>query len=236
MANSGFEGTSGANVTTTSEPTLAAVTLAGTATITYDSTQHAHGATSAKMTHSSTSVFNVQRNFDGSTTGNGSAFGQVWARAYIYLTANPTANIRFMRAQNAGADVGWINITTSGKAALVGATGSVTLYTSTNALTLNSWNRIEWMVNSTSQNEELRLFLGTNFDGSTADEDSTPKGGSSVVTGGVTSLLVGQTTGSNPGTDFWVDDLDVSTSAFLGPFVPAVSTAGHLLALTGVGS
>lgn len=108
----------------------------------YDTT-HAYGTYAAKLGTGASSQSNY---FEWSTTINGGSTVQNHCgRALVYLTANPTAAMQIYSARTSGAAAAGIAIKTDGKIELRD-NGGVARATSTNAIGLNQFVRLEWNI------------------------------------------------------------------------------------------
>ncbi len=184
--------------------------------LTYSSTQAAHGLLSgAFSTNSSGGVSYVA--WTTSVTPMTTCYG----RAYLYLTAAPAvqdANILF-RGTGASA-AGSIQVTTGLQLALV-TPSAVTALTFATVLPTGQWVRVEWtMVTGTAGNASMTVSLYTTPDSAIPAESRADTANAWGGTGGVAEVDFGWTSthASQPLTYF--DDVALSPSGLFGP-------AGH---------
>jgi hypothetical protein len=202
-------GAQGAAVTTASTA-FAAVTLVGTAAVTYDSTNAIAGGRGAKMVvGNATTAGDVILRHDV-----GSLVTTRYARAYYTFSVVPSAVSVLMEARiAAGTTRAQVRLSTAGK--LVLTNQFTTVATSTLTLATGQPFRIEWeLINGTRQT--LRIFTGTNVNGTTPDETIT----GTFNTGTFERILFGAIDGY-VGT-LWADEIAVDDTTWPGT---AVTTA-----------
>jgi hypothetical protein len=192
--------------------------------ITFDNAHAAHGTNSYKHTIGVT----TDECYVMWSTATGGTFGTLYARAYIYKTANPGTNHKLISIL-AGSTVGArLLINTTGKL-FYSQTAGTTVLTFTNAITLNAWNRLEFKVvgHTTAGVIEASLY---NADSTTAVETNTSTAqntGSTVldrVRFGPTGTAVASVT-------TWMDDLGLSSTGYLGPVSSGVTDYMGMLPL-----
>ena len=208
----------GGNTGTAPDSFFDTVNIGTGATNASDSAQAAHGSLSLKIATGATAAT--------SYVAWAASFPTVtiaWYRLYMFLAAYPTAgNPRFIGAQNSTAAIigsvrlnnntGTISVQNSANTVITGMT-------TTNAVPLNAWCRIEGYFNATAGVAEINLFLAP--DSATATETLTSAGGQSLGAN-VAQFRFGQSGGATANYGpHWYDDLGISDTAYLGPAVPA---------------
>jgi hypothetical protein len=192
---------------------------AGGQTMAYDST-HAHSGTqSGKFDLAGVTTAEYVQYSPGTQTDN-------WVRVYLYRTANNATSNFIIRAVTTSTLVAQVRINNNGKV-VVTDKANANLTTSTNAITLNAWNRFEFHVianGAGASTMRCEMYLGANCDGTTADEviSSTTSDCGANFNG----WRFGQALTGDPGA-FWLDDVGYSTTGALGPAVvswPATAT------------
>ncbi len=188
------------------------VTIGTGATLASDSTHAANGALGCQMaTGVTAAAVNVQW-----TTSLGTV-SQAWFRIYLYLTANPAAALRLIFANNSGTRCANLQVTTGGKLQWLNTSGSsITGATTANSVPLNAWCRIEGFVlgSATAGQVETRLFTTVNGTNPLEIVTSAP---AQNTAGSMNGVIFGpNNTNSNVG-PFWVDDLGLSTTGYIGP-------------------
>lgn len=155
-----------------------------------------------------------------------SATGLRFFRFYIYLSSNPGGNTQVYSVYSSGTQRGDLRITSAGKIQI--RNGTTAVHTTTASLTLNAWNRVEWRVDNTNSQQQVRLYLGANCDGSTADEDT---GNRTYNTGTFDRHIAG--THASGTLTYYIDDDAADDATWVGPaitsqdgtFTTAVGTA-----------
>jgi hypothetical protein len=193
----------------------------GTGVIVGSSTnQAAHGSLSMGFTTGGT----ADAGYVGWQASLNGPLSNLYGRAYIFLTANPTTTDAVIEFQgSAGAFAGGIQVTSAGKWAIQDG-NFVVQFTSTSTIPLNTWVRIEWsMVVGGAGTGSLTVNYYATKDSATITETHTdttgPYGGS-----GISEVIFGWTNAHASQSTLYMDDLAVSTSGYLGP-VPAAPTA-----------
>lgn len=235
LVNALESGTSGTTVTTSNsggDPTDIAFDFVNTpnsSTATFDNTHSAHGVQSLAL---GTGPSSANSNVGWSSSLTLTSLNQVWFRCYVYLSALPTAgSMRIFAAFSSSGICAAINIRTTGKLTFNDANFATQL-TSTNGMPTNSWFRVEGYVtaSATVGQGEFKLF-GVNtqsMDSSTPDETKT-SGATLNTAANITKVELGQS-GSAPQANFtfWMDDLGVSDSGYIGTAGPQDTETGGL--------
>lgn len=208
-ANNTFEGGTNTTTITTgnsgggSGNAFDVVNIGSGSGVTFDNT-HAHTSSLAGKMASGTG--------NGATVRWSTTIGsqtQVWGRQYIYITANPSADLSIF---SNGFD---LYVTSTGKVKLVG----IATATSTNSLTLNQWNRIEHRYNAAvSGTFEAQLFV-TDPDATSPTETIASTGNYSGIS--VSTYDFGVFRTGTSGT-MWIDDININTTAYPGPALKSI--------------
>lgn len=185
----------------------------------------AYGATA--MHGSGGAAFGVGTGVDNATLRYG-AFSNARAsmRVYLRLRNYPTNEFQFCHMQNTSTTITGLNITPTGTIKVV-APGSTLVYTSSAAMSLNTWYRLEFFTTVSATAGQIR-FAGYTGDATTALSGMAYDSGTAFNTG--TTLLdrveVGKITTSAVTGAFDIDDYAVSdgTAAFLGPYANVAPT------------
>jgi hypothetical protein len=232
----GFEnGTNGATITTTNT-TYSVVSGSGTAV--FDNSVAVAGAYSAKFTTTSTNTIVLKDVFSGGSTT------LRYLRRYFTTNVLPAANApqTIMRARLSTTTTAQVVLLSTGKLEL--KDGNTVAATSVNSISLNSWFRVEWSVDGTTNaTQSLRIFLGANYNGSTPDETIT----ATYSAGSFDRTEDGIGSGTFSGT-LWLDQADDDNATWPGPSsganTPPTASAGstqsvasgQLVTLDGSGS
>lgn len=91
-------------------------------------------------------------------------------RMYVRFPTVPTTGAIDLATARAGASLRARLGIVDGK--YVMRNGGTVVWTSTEAVAATVWNRLEWRLNNTTGEQQLRIFRGSNHHGTTADEDS----------------------------------------------------------------
>lgn len=194
-----------------------------------------------KFVNASTITFSNARAAHGSlsyliqpTSGNASytnwtcyATQSAAARMYIYLTAFPSNTTEFMQinASEVSFDyVGRIAINSTGNVILYDAAGIQ--WTSTAALSLNSWQRIELYgaIGGTSTTGTLQAAFYTG-DSMTATDSFSTSAANTATAQAVGLIRFGKVTSTSYATSFYIDDVAAQSAAsgFIGPYSGALT-------------
>ena len=234
LTNSFEGGTNGTGLSTgntggTSGNAFDAVNTTGSGSgIAFSNAEAMHGTLSAKLTYAASTSSNVYASW---TTSMG-AQSQVWFRFYIYITAHPSVNLRIWQSDISAATLcSALFLTTSGTLAF-NASGS-TAFTTTAAIPLNTWYRLEgYCTGSTSTGQvSLSMYAG---DSTTAVETDTSS--ATQNTGGTQNSYRYGSFASITETSafsYYIDDVGLSSTGYLGP---SPTTLPGAAGLTGSGT
>jgi hypothetical protein len=216
------EGTSGTAVSASNSAgpnQFDSVSISGTGTAqTWDST-HAHAGSTA-MKNSLPSGVAAQAFADWTASISPAPVANAYARVYVYLTAYPGINTRLLGFVGSAATQCSVQIGTTGLLRLVSQNGT-TIVTSTAAIPLNAWCRIEMDCTSntgTTANLAARMFSGANLETGTPDSGGTVTSSAQTTTAQVSTARFGQTSATQTSAfAIWLDDIAFSDTAAPGP-------------------
>jgi len=229
LTNNAEGGTSGTTVTTANSGAPSGnawdtVTIGTTGTLAYDSTHTAHGGLSYKFQFGGTAA-DVLAQWD---TTLGSGIAQLWFRVYAYFTANPGVATPLWSCSPASGLSARLFVNTAGKLIFNNSAGS-TILTSTATVPLNAFFRVEGFCVGSATVGQLEFKLFTAMD-SLAPAETQTSSAAQNTSGTMAKASFGNsgTTIANVG-PFWLDDVGVSTTGYLGPSVaPAAAYATSL--------
>lgn len=176
----------------------------------FSNTHAAHGALGCEIASSGTAAYVGWATSLGTQT-------QTWFRQYLYFTANPGGTTYLNQFVELGvANCASILITSAGQL-LFWDTSGTTQITSTEAVPLNQWIRVEGFVISSASIGQLSLSIYNSMDSITPTETHTTAANIDT-NGGLNSVWFGVTFSSQTLT-YWLDDVGVSTTGYLGPVI-----------------
>ncbi len=184
----------------------------GGGSLTYDNT-HAYGTRSAKVANG-TSGSGILEWSSGSLGTQNDTYGRI----YLWTAANPSSNVVSMVIHRATTTTRCrIKINLTGHVELADS-ANVVQFTSTNAIGLSQWVRLEWHIffSSTVGHMECKLF--NNADSSTPTEtigDQT----TNLSLGGSSANDVQFVWGANTSQVAWFDGIVAGASSYPGPVV-----------------
>lgn len=226
IKNSAEGGTNGTSVTTgnsggTSGSAFNSVNIGTSATVAFDNTRSAHGNMAYSLgTGGTASAADVEW-----TTSAGS-LTTVYGRFYFYATAAPGAQHRLLTIATSGGAALNSSIYWSTSRTLLMTDSAANAILTSSTLAANTWHRIEFKVvqSATVGLLELKVFSGTNMDGTTPDYSGTSAAtqntGSSAMA--LYSFGSGFDVKANI-TTFWLDDLGLSDTGYLGSSITTSS-------------
>lgn len=213
MLTAGFEtGVNGNTLSTGDAGDASAwsnVTIGTGATLVYDSTRAAFGTLSMKATTTGTAA-SARAGWFG--VGN---LTDHYGRFYLYLTANPGANVALVRAETSGAAVDCsLVITTAGKVATFDSAGA-SQGVSTTSLTLNQWVRVEYRMihNAATGSMQVLIFNSPHSSTPTETLNSNPN----INTGASCDRLYFGIVGVANIGPLWIDNVVAQVPAYPGP-------------------
>lgn len=191
------------------------VTASADTTITYDGTV-AHSGTMSCLISTTTGASGA---CFGEWTGSGllgNATTQQWYRLYLYMTANPSALHTIFGMLVSGTRAADVIVNTSGTLSVRNTSGTV-IVTTTNTVPLNAWFRIEGYITSSATAGQVELKLFSSPDSTTPTETQTSNTSQDTLGGTLNQVRFGLVSGSVAGLSWWMDDVAVSTSGYIGP-------------------
>ena len=187
-------------------------TVSSVGTLVFDNTRAAHGLLSAKVAApvSGNTAYVRWDSSLGTQT-------QIWFRMYLYFTAIPTASsVRiFSYTNSSGTNCATVIVNpTTGYLEMVDTSGT-NMITFASAILLNQWFRVEGtVVNSASAGSgALSMYP---LDSSTATESHVSAASFDTLANGA-RVFYGLAYTSAIVSPFWMDDVGVSTTGYLGP-------------------
>ncbi len=180
------------------------------ATVTYDTT-HVYGALAAKIITGAGGSGYVQ--WSSASLG---AITDAYGRLYLWTASNPNSVNSLCLFRSTGTARCRLGLNTAGKLEVRDSTNTVQA-TSTNAIALSQWNRIEFHVtfNSTVGFMEIKLFQSA--DSSTATETLTSASNLNFGGGSSNEILMGWVASQNPTRTMWLDNLVWGAASYPGP-------------------
>ena len=213
-AEGGTNGTTASNVNTggLSGNAFDNVAVGAGATVAFDNT-HAH--TPGSLSYKIATVASAQARLQWSTT-----FGSQrlhWFRLYAFFTALPAATTQLYVCTQTGTAVANLVVLTTGQIQWRVGAGGTQILNSTHTIPTNQWFRIEGYVlgDAAVGQVEYKLFLTNSGDNTNPDEIQT-----SLANQNTTGIPDSYDFGINSATasmgPFWMDDLGVSNTGYLG--------------------
>jgi hypothetical protein len=188
------------------------VTIGTGATATFDTAHAAHGTLAGNITTTATS----SQDFLSWTTAMGTQT-QVWLRVYCYFTANPGVGLNLYRSLATAALSAGLQLTATGKLRSLDSAGA-TVQTMTNSVALNAWFRVEAMILTSATVGQVEVKLFNTPDSTTPTETITSS--ANLNTGAnMNTYRFGNTVSAANMGPFWMDDLGLSTTGYIGPVV-----------------
>lgn len=203
------------------------VTIGTGGTFAFSSAHAAHGSLSASVGTGGTAA----ATYVTWSTSIGTP-AQVWFRMYLYFPSLPSAATRLFTVLNTGSSgVVKFGINTNGTIFTQNVSGA-TITTSAASIPTAAWFRLEGMalLSATVGQTEVKLF--TSADGTVPAETDTSTPSQDTLSGSPGSYLFGPAAGVANQGPFWMDDVGLSNTGYIGPVVVPipVSTTPVLLA------
>lgn len=189
------------------------VTIGASQAITYDTAVAHSGTQSCKIVTGGTTNCFGQWASSGLLT---SPATQQWFRLYLYQTANPSATHQVFAFLVSGTRAADVVINGNGTMAIRDASGTVQI-TTTSTVPLNTWFRIEGYVTSSATAGQVELKLYNSPDSPTATETQTSGTSLNTTGGALNQARFGLATGGVSGLTWWMDDVAVSVTGYIGP-------------------
>lgn len=188
-----------------------AVFTGGTGTYVYDTARAAHGTLSARCTPDSSNPINLEWN----NTSAGDATDE-YGRLYLYRTAWPTPDLHWLvRYENSAGTVDAVfGPYADGKIYVYDATLTAPA-SMTSTLPLNEWVRLEWHItcSDTTGLIEVKMFSGD----STSPIETLTRTNVDTNANARFRYIGHAVTGANQGSAFWIDDVALSATGYIGP-------------------
>lgn len=200
--------------------------LQNTGTITYSSTQKAHGALSYAFAQPA-SITAMHVDWDSTVTTAGASWS---GRLYWWMPVNMVTGFDFIRLFNGATLAGGIGLNTAGTLQIHSGTGGNTAVgtASTTAADTNAWNRIEWTFTAgtgTAASAAAWLWKGASLESAAdpgASNKATWSGGASNTVTTLNQIQSGNFAGPVASTTTYVDSMTVvSGTTMPGPLVAA---------------
>lgn len=216
-----FEGgTNGANVAagagaSTGDTNFDVVTRGSGATVAYDNTHPGRGSLGVKIATGATSV--TAHVAWTTTIGTQTT---VFIRALVYITGAPSANTRVINMVGSAASRGNILLNASGKFIFTNTAGTTLLTSAT--LPVNSQFRLEakWVGDASVGGWEYKIWNDPRDVGTPNDTNSSF---TANTTGSADTYRFGVGTNLANAGPYWLDDVGVSTTGYIGPEDPRVT-------------
>lgn len=186
-----------------------AVSIGSNAAVIYDTT-HVYNTLSGKISTGASAVTPYLEWV--------AALGTVtdhYGRIYIYFTANPAANHRLIRVLSGATTAADILILTTGKIDLRPSSGS-SVKTSTNAISLNQWVRLEYHIIHSTTVGQMEVLLFNSPDSGTPTETITSTAVQNTLASGDRIRFGNQTATANTG-PYWFDNIVAKATSYPGP-------------------
>ena len=185
--------------------------------VTYDATYAADGSLSAKLAEGGTTGMQFALVWDSGTVGTVTEY---YGRAAWLIEANPSSAIAdlFHYLRTGGTGGAWgLKLNTDGTLTMFNQVGG-TIGTTTSSVTTGDWFRVEWYINHTSGDVDVRLY---NDVGSSTLTDSI----ATNVGAGIGADANSITFGVGPlGHTVWVDAVVANETTWPGPITAPVQT------------
>jgi hypothetical protein len=189
------------------------VTIGSGQAMTYDNTVAHSGTMSCKIvTGSGNSCFGLWES--SGLLVNTAA--QQWFRLYLYHTANPSAAHQVFGAFVAGTRAADLVVNSNGTLSMRNAAGTVVV-TTTNAVPLSQWYRVEGYVVSSATAGQVSVSLYSSPDSTTPAETQTSGATQNTTGGSLSQMRFGAASGAVSGLTWWMDDVAASVSGPVGP-------------------
>lgn len=142
-----------------------------------------------------------------------SALSAGFLRFYIYVDSRPSGNTVIAQMKSAATMRAELQLGPSGELRMRNSSSTAILTTPTETTPGDAWCRVEWMYNNTTARQRVKVYSGTNLNGTTPDYDS----GDVVTTaaGTFTRLSVGVCVAATM-TAYW-DSVILDSAAFAAP-------------------
>lgn len=153
---------------------------------------------------------------------------QAWFRQYLFFAANPAEQVATVRFKSGATLCASVQISAGGLIITSNSSGT-TIFTMATSLPTNAWFRLEgfFLLSTTVGQSELKIF--TSADSSTATETKTSAATQNLGAASANGYFYGITNTSDINiSTFWMDDLGLSSTGYVGPAASAAVNAGLL--------
>ena len=189
------------------------VSTSGSSTLTYSSAFAYSGTQSCQVFTPSTSPCYLMWT-GGNMIANGAA--QTWFRLYLYQAANPASLHQLFQAGAGGTRAADLIINTSGTLSMRDTSGNV-IITTTTTVPLNAWYRVEGYVTSNASTGQMEMKLFTSPGSTTPAETQTSSAAQDTAGGNLSQMRFGPSSAGVTGLTYYMDDVAMSTSGYVGP-------------------
>ena len=199
-------------------------------TLTYDSAHAYSGALSCKVATSAASTCAAL------WTGAGmiiNVSAQLWYRLYLYQAAWPGTLHPVFNVQVSGTKSADVVLNTNGTLSVRDANSTV-IVTTTNTVPNNGWYRIEGYVTSSATTGQVELKLFNSPGSPTPTETQTSAASQNTLGGNLNQARFGCATGAASGLTWWMADVALSASGYIGPGPVVFHLAARRADLVGV--
>ena len=183
----------------------------------YDNTHVAHGSLAAEFTTIASASTYEQWN----TSGSAPSVSQMWFRLYVYFTADPANSHKIWSCTNGGNAVMSVFANSSGKLSVTYSSGGTSFVTFANSFPLNKWFRVEGFIVASATVGQVSATQYTG-DSIVPTETHTSTANLNTSSGNPTTYNFGVFTAVASAGPFWMDDVGLSTTGYLGPSSTAI--------------
>ena len=208
------QGTGGAASLGTADGALFGTVITTGGTLTYDTTVAHSGTQSCKIVtagnNQTCALF---------WTGSGliiNTSAQMWYRLYLYQAAWPAVLHPVFNFQVSGTKCADVVLNANGTLS-VRDTASTVIVTTTATVPNSAWYRIEGYVTSSATAGQVELQLFASPDATTPTETQTSAADQDTLGGNINQARYGCATGVASGLTWWMDDVALSPSGYIGP-------------------
>lgn len=186
------------------------------ATFAFDNAKAAHGSLSCKVATGASAAVSLAE-----WSASMGSQAQVWFRLYLYFTGNPAASLAVWRGyQGISTLCAGLDVASNGTLFMQNAAFG-TIFSTTTAIPLNQWFRVEGFAIGSASVGQAELKLYSNADSTTATESHTSAANQNT-TGAMDHYRYGVIASTANVGPWWMDDIGLSNTGYIGP----VSTAG----------
>jgi hypothetical protein len=189
------------------------------ATDVFDNTYVAHGLLANEIATGASAASYNQWN----TSGLAPSVSQMWFRLYAYFTVNPTNQHKIWSCTSGGSTaVSSLFVTTSGKLLVSYSSTGTTFVTFSNSIPLNRWFRVEGFIVASATVGQVSATLYGSMDSIVPTETHTSAANLNTSSVNPTAYNFGPITAVANVGPFWMDDVGLSSTGYLGPSNTAI--------------